>query len=87
VQIAATSEFAIPGSFLRLCSLPADTGLQECGCILHVYRLVADTRNKDNQSIGLCIGWLPIPLTLEQPKQRKKMEHLANQEAYLACAI
>jgi hypothetical protein len=58
-----------------LCRLLADTGLQECGCILHVYRLAADTRDEDNQSTGLRIGRLPIPLTLQQPKQKKKMEY------------
>jgi hypothetical protein len=43
-----------------------------------VYRLAADTRDEDDQSTGLGIGRLPITLTLQQPKQRKKMEHLAN---------
>jgi hypothetical protein len=35
VQIAATSKFAISGSILRMCRLPADTGHPESGCIPH----------------------------------------------------
>jgi hypothetical protein len=87
VQISATSEFASSGSFLRMYQLPANTRHPKSGCILHVYWLAADTRDEDKQSTGLRIGRLPIPLTLQQPEQRKIMEHLANQEAYLACTI
>ena len=64
VQIAATSKFAICGSFLRMCQVPADTRLEEPRCILQVYWLAADTKYEDNQSTRLGLGQLPIPLTI-----------------------
>jgi hypothetical protein len=67
--------------------LVADTRYEDNQSTRLGIRPAADTRYEDNQSTGLGISRLPIPLTLQQPKRRKKMEHLANQEAYLACAI